>query len=113
MRVALEAGLLAAAPEVPEAHGLVPRAAREGLAIGAEGDGVNPESVWPSRRACSRPLARSQRRTVLSDEPLARVLPSGLKATEVTFDFGSAGRKRVCSRALARSQRRTIYRKTK
>ena len=67
--------------DVPEAHGLVIGPGGEGLAVGAEGDAPTPNSYVPRRRGGSVPVATSQRRTVLSWDPEARVLPSGLKAT--------------------------------
>ena len=67
--------------DVPEAHRLVSGPGGEGLAVGAEGDAPTPNSYVPRRRGGSVPVATSQRRTVLSSDPEARVLPSGLKAT--------------------------------
>ena len=42
------------------------------------------ESPWPSSRATSFPVARSQSRAVRSPDPVARRVPSGEKATLIT-----------------------------
>ena len=94
----------------PTAAPLVVAAGGQGLAVRAERHRVDRVGVTGERGAGSgRWLATSHSRTVLSSLPLARVLPSGLNATERTADpiGGAPVRGSPIWRRLATSHSRT------
>ena len=75
---------LAAGGHVPQPHRAVVAAAGQGLAVRAERHRADRTGVAGEGCAIWWPVATSHSRTVPSSLPLARVLPSGLNATEQT-----------------------------
>ena len=63
-------------------------------------------SPWPSSRAVSIPVAKSQSRAVVSDDPLARRIPSGEKVTVAIAPSWASSRS--ISVLVAKSQTRTV-----